>query len=59
MINFFRNKALKGSELLFKKNRYYLAKGLVNDELLSYVQDSWKGYDKYPFDSIFVKKQGM
>lgn len=59
MINFFRNKALKGSELLFKKNRYYLAKGLVNDELLSYVQDSWKGYDKYPFDSIFVKKQGI
>ena len=59
MINFFRKKALKGSELLFKKNRYYLAKGLVNDELLSYVQDSWKGYDKYPFDSIFVKKQGI
>ena len=59
MINFFRNKALKGSELLFKKNRYYLAKGLVNDELLSYVQDSWKGYDKYPFDSIFVKKLGI
>ena len=59
MKNFFRNKALKGSELLFKKNRYYLAKGLVNDDLLSYVQDSWKGYDKYPFDSIFVKKQGI
>ena len=59
MINFFRKKVLKGSELLFKKNRYYLAKGLVNDELLSYVQDSWKGYDKYPFDSIFVKKQGI
>ena len=59
MINFFRNKALRGSKLLLKKNRYYLAKGLVNDELLSYVQDSWKGYDKYLFDSIFVKKQGM
>jgi hypothetical protein len=59
MINFFRKKVLKGSENLFKKNRYYLARGLVSDELLSYIQDSWKGYDRYPFDSIFIKNKGI
>ncbi len=43
---------------LFKKNRYYLARGLVI-AIFIFLPPSWKGYDRYPFDSIFIKNKGI